>query len=73
MKDKSIGIILLLFLFIVAAGNYLDNGIAFEQANLFGLVDLLISSFVLMIVPLCFRIKNKDLLAYEKRKKDLCL
>ncbi|MBP3597578.1 MAG: hypothetical protein J6J60_09355 [Clostridia bacterium] len=69
MKDKTIGIILLIFLFAITVGFYLNNGISFEQANLFGLVDLMITSFILMIVPLYFRIKNKELLSYESGKK----
>lgn len=69
MKNKIIGIILLIFLFAITTGFYLNNGISFEQANLFGLVDLLITSFILMIVPLSFRLKNKDLLPYERGKK----
>lgn len=69
MKNKIIGIILLIFLFATTVGFYLNNGISFTQANLIGLVDLLITSFILMIVPLFFRLKNNDLLPYERGKK----
>lgn len=61
---------LLLLLYMSASGSYINGGLFSDsEIFLFGLIDLLVMSFILMIVPFIWRILNKQKFSCEKGKK----
>lgn len=71
-KKKILGVIGLLFLlYCSASGNYLNSGdeYLYENSSQLALIDLLICSVVLMIVPFIWRLVNKKIFDCVKGEK----
>lgn len=66
---KGISIFLIIFMFTTLGGQYIEYGYSIEQSTIAALIDIVIITFIMMFVPLCFRIHNKKLLEYKKGKK----
>lgn len=73
MKNRKIYAGLLLFLlYCSSAGNYMGYEATYDNAMGLALFDIVVISFIMMIVPFIIRMKNKELLNYEKAKK-ICM
>ncbi|WP_292473468.1 zinc ribbon domain-containing protein [Methanosphaera sp.] len=74
-KNKTLGIvILLLVLYFSLCGQYLNSGndYFYEHSKEYALIDLLIISTMMMIVPFIWRLINKEKFELRKGKK-ICL
>ena len=71
-KRKWYIIFLLWFLQLSSAGQYLNNGVSFARATIFGFFSMIITSIIMMIIPFLVRYSNKDLLEYNYGKK-ICI
>lgn len=74
--DKKIGwiIFLLFLLYASSSGNYLNSGddYLYDNSSWLALIDLVIVSVAMMIVPFIWRLINKELLPFKKGKR-ICM
>ena len=74
--DKKIGwiIFLLFLLYASSSGNYLNSGddYLYDNSSWLALIDLVIASVAMMIVPFIWRLINKELLPFKKGKR-ICM
>ena len=68
-KNIIISLILIVLLWLSLVGQYISIFDNIEESLIYAFADLAICSFILMIIPLIFRIINNKTLSYEYGKK----